>query len=67
MAAALPPIGDDAQLTGRVHAALREAIVNGHLTANARLVQEQIAAEMKVSRTPVREALRWLEREGLVG
>ena len=59
-------IPDDAQLAGRVHAALKDAIVSGRVPPNARLVQERIASEMGVSRTPVREALHLLEREGLV-
>jgi len=59
-------VPDDAQLTGRVHAALKDAIVSGRVPPNARLVQERIASEMGVSRTPVREALHLLEREGLV-
>ncbi len=47
-------------------AALREAITSGRLPAEARIKQEQIAAELGVSRTPVREALHLLEQEGLV-
>ena len=47
-------------------AALREAITSGRLPPDARIKQEQIAAELGVSRTPVREALHLLEREGLV-
>jgi DNA-binding GntR family transcriptional regulator len=54
------------QLTDRVHAALHEAITSGRLAPETRIKQEQIAAELGVSRTPVREALHVLEREGLV-
>lgn len=62
----LAALDDQQQLTDRVHAALREAITSGRLPADARIKQEQIAAELGVSRTPVREALHLLEREGLV-
>ncbi|HET6174599.1 MAG TPA: GntR family transcriptional regulator [Gaiellales bacterium] len=62
----LSALDDQQQLTDRVCAALREAITTGRLEPDARIKQEQIAAELGVSRTPVREALHLLEREGLV-
>jgi DNA-binding GntR family transcriptional regulator len=46
--------------------ALRGAILDGRLAAGGRLIQEQLARELRVSRTPLREALRALEAEGLV-
>jgi len=45
---------------------LRDAILTGRLIGGARLVQDKIAAELKVSRVPVREALLQLEAEGFV-
>lgn len=48
----------------RVH--LEEQIIAGRLKPRQRLVEEEIAREMSVSRSPIREALRVLEREGLV-
>lgn len=45
---------------------LREAIVTGELKSGERLMEIRLANEMGVSRTPVREAIRKLEREGLV-
>ena len=62
----LAALDDQQQLTDRVLGALREAIVSGRLPADARIKQEQVAAELGVSRTPVREALHLLEQEGLV-
>ena len=49
-----------------VFEALREAILNGQLEPGERLMEIQLAEELGVSRTPVREAIRKLEREGLV-
>jgi GntR family transcriptional regulator, gluconate operon transcriptional repressor len=46
--------------------AIRDNILNGTLRPGQQLVQAEIAAQMKVSRAPVREALRHLEEEGLV-
>ncbi|SMB89442.1 transcriptional regulator, GntR family [Thermanaeromonas toyohensis ToBE] len=45
---------------------LREAIITGQLKAGERLMEVQLAEEMGVSRTPVREAIRKLELEGFV-
>ena len=46
--------------------ALREAITSGILQPGERLMETQIAEELGVSRTPVREAIRKLELEGFV-
>lgn len=45
--------------------ALREAILDGVMAPNAWLREDELAAAFKVSRTPVREALRRLADEGL--
>lgn len=45
---------------------LREAIASGILRAGERLMEIQLAEELGVSRTPVREAIRKLELEGFV-
>ncbi|MFS8534321.1 MAG: GntR family transcriptional regulator [Limnochordales bacterium] len=49
-----------------VFEAIREAIISGHLKPGERLMEIQLAEELGVSRTPVREAIRKLEQEGLV-
>ena len=45
---------------------LRDEIVFGRLAPNTRLTEEEVAATYGVSRSPVREGLRLLERDGLV-
>ena len=46
--------------------ALKDAIVNGKLKPGERLMEQQVAEELCVSRTPVREAIRKLEIEGFI-
>ena len=46
--------------------ALRKAILDGALEPGCRLVETELATTYQVSRGPLREALRVLEREGLV-
>lgn len=45
---------------------LRQAIVQGDMEPGTRLMEVQLAEKLGVSRTPVREAIRQLELEGLV-
>jgi DNA-binding GntR family transcriptional regulator len=53
-------------LTDAVTDTIRNAILTGSLQPGARLVEVSIAKQMQMSRGPVREALRLLEKEGLV-
>lgn len=53
-------------LRSRVFQSIRENILNGVYRENEELRENTIAKELGVSRTPVREALRQLELEGLV-
>jgi DNA-binding GntR family transcriptional regulator len=50
----------------RVLEKLREAILSGHFQPGQRLVERELVELLGVSRTPIREALRKLELEGLV-
>jgi len=57
---------DNKSLTERVYRDLRRAIITGSIAGGTRLVESNLAAEMQVSRTPVREALHKLALEGLL-
>ena len=52
--------------SAQAYAELRTAIVENRYAPGDRLVEQTIASELGLSRTPVREALRMLEAEGLV-
>lgn len=45
---------------------LRQLIVEGHIAPGAKLNERELADSLKVSRTPLREAIRMLGAEGLV-
>lgn len=49
-----------------VRAALEEDIITGRLSAGDKLDEQQLATRFAVSRTPVREAIRHLEAQGIV-
>ena len=53
-------------LTEQVYKIIKRRITSGELEGGQHLVERVLAAELKVSKTPVREALARLEREGLV-
>jgi DNA-binding GntR family transcriptional regulator len=57
---------DNLSLRERVYRALRDALVAGELAPGSRLRDQELAEQLGVSRTPVREALQRLEDEGLV-
>jgi DNA-binding GntR family transcriptional regulator len=64
---ALRPTGPLVQNASAVATQLiREAIINGRYPPGRRLKEEEIARELAISRTPVREALMMLQAEGLV-
>jgi len=49
-----------------VYGKLKQAIVKGDLPPDSRLIESRMANVMGISRTPVREAIHKLEREGLL-
>lgn len=62
----VPEYDEGVSLRESVCSILREAILTGELEAGARLMEIPLAERLGVSRTPVREAIRILEDEGLV-
>lgn len=49
-----------------VYEQLKRQILTGKITPGTRMMEVELADEMGVSRTPIREAIRKLEKEGLV-
>lgn len=65
--AARPIIGaGNRDATGVIHDHLRLQILTGELSASSELSQAQVAKDFGVSRGPVREAFRLLQRENLI-
>src|SRR2546428_351930 len=67
---AIPALGSDAppspELGDERAGATRRGVSTGRFPLGPRLRQEALAAEFGVSRTPIREALRKLQAEGLI-
>lgn len=57
---------DKYSLRGKVYSRIRENILDGKYRVGENLIEMRLAEELEVSRTPVREAIRQLELEGLV-
>jgi DNA-binding GntR family transcriptional regulator len=53
-------------LSNKVYAAIKEMVTNHRFQPGARLNVEKISKELEVSRTPVWEAVRRLQQEGLL-
>lgn len=53
-------------LRDHVYGVVRDAIVSGRLKGGEKLNERQLAAQLGISTTPLKEALRVLEAEGLV-
>lgn len=59
-------INDKSTIVSSVVKELRQAILDGMLKGGDRIIQEEWADKLKVSRMPIREALTQLEAIGLV-
>ncbi len=59
-------LGNRQSLREIVYQGLRQAILDGQIAPGERLVELKLAADLRISRTPIREALHKLELEGLV-
>jgi DNA-binding GntR family transcriptional regulator len=61
-----PGVSPPAALPDRLYAVLKHRILTCGILPGERLVEKDICAEMRVSRTPLREAINRLALEGLV-
>jgi DNA-binding GntR family transcriptional regulator len=62
----LKPLAERKSAGEHIFEHLKRAIIHGDVSAGSRMVETRIAETMGVSRTPVREAIHKLEREGLL-
>ncbi|MEA2687933.1 MAG: hypothetical protein QOD51_540, partial [Candidatus Eremiobacteraeota bacterium] len=62
----LQPLRRGLPLRDRIHDRLRAAIISGELSPGTPVIEAELATRLGASRTPVREALRRLEAEGLL-
>ena len=62
-----PVVAQKVKYREAAYTAIKAAILAGELPFEQPLVEEQLAAQLQISRTPVREALAILEHEGLIG
>ena len=60
------PVAKSTSSYDQVYHRLRKGILTRQIAPGARLVETELARELGVSRTPVREALRYLESDGFV-
>ena len=62
----LAPTEDCRPIRDIAYEQLKHAIITGEIPAGSRIVETAYAEKLHISRTPLREALRKLERDGLV-
>lgn len=62
----LDPISESKPIREIAYETLKNAIITGEIPAGERIVETEYANRLHISRTPLREALRKLERDGLV-
>ena len=60
------PDGDVTAVAEWVADVLRDRIIKGVLPAGERLVERKLSAELNVSRTPIREALKLLQADSMI-
>lgn len=58
--------GNESSLRNKIFRYIKTQIINGSYKPGESLVESKLAEELGVSRTPIREAVRLLEQEGLV-
>ena len=62
----LTPVAPPLSIERMVYDSLKEAILSFHFLPGSTIVEVDVARQLKISKTPVREALTQLEREGLI-
>ncbi|MBA4416764.1 MAG: GntR family transcriptional regulator [Syntrophus sp. (in: bacteria)] len=62
----IKPVGKPRSMGDVAYNSLKDAIIKGTLVQGQKLIETQLSLQMKVSRVPVREAMKKLERDGLV-
>ncbi|MDX9865900.1 MAG: GntR family transcriptional regulator [Anaerolineaceae bacterium] len=62
----LTPLNDNLSLDRLAYEKIKEAILNFHFLPNQALVESELATQLGISKTPVRDALMRLEKENLV-
>ncbi|MBI4634253.1 MAG: GntR family transcriptional regulator [Deltaproteobacteria bacterium] len=62
----LPSLNNVKTLPNRVYLLLEDAILRGKIKQGDRLIEDELSAVMGVSRAPIREAFRLMEKEGLI-
>jgi DNA-binding GntR family transcriptional regulator len=60
------PDGATLHVSDHVYRMLRHAVVSGAMPPGTRIVEAALASQLEVSRTPIRDALRRLEGDGLL-
>jgi len=60
------PMDDKTSLHILVYNQLKELIISGKLKPGERLMEYEIAKKLNISKTPIREAIRELSKEGLI-
>ena len=60
------PVGKPRSVGDAVYDALKVAITKGDLPSGQRLIEHQLSLRMRTSRIPIREAIKKLEKDGLV-
>ena len=53
-------------ISDQIYEHLKTSIFSGEIESGERLTQEKVAADLATSRTPIREAFRRLEQDGLI-
>jgi len=63
----LSRLAERKSLGQHVFESIKQAIIGGEIPSGQRLVESRLAETLGISRTPVREAIHKLEREGFLG